>query len=142
MGTDRNAAQGAEGVGALDIRTRISTLWIVVMFNMVFADILGFIAPGALAQMLSGKAGELMISQEILLVFALLLEIPIAMIYLSRRLKGKAAAIANTAACVITSVFVVGGGSAYLHYYFFAGVEVVCMVYIAVLAWKGGRAAR
>ena len=31
-----------------DHRMRLSTLWIVVMFNMVFADILTFIKPGAL----------------------------------------------------------------------------------------------
>jgi hypothetical protein len=30
--------------------TRISILWVVVMFNMVFADILSFIKPGALQE--------------------------------------------------------------------------------------------
>ena len=32
----------------MNLGTRISTLWVVVMFNMVFADILTFITPGAL----------------------------------------------------------------------------------------------
>jgi len=31
-----------------DIGTRLSTLWVVVMFNMVFADVLGLYMPGAL----------------------------------------------------------------------------------------------
>jgi hypothetical protein len=31
-----------------DTRTTLSTLWVVVMFNMAFADILTFIKPGAL----------------------------------------------------------------------------------------------
>ena len=30
----------------MDMKVRLSTLWIVVMFNIVFADILSFISPG------------------------------------------------------------------------------------------------
>ena len=40
-----------------DMGTRISMLWIVVMFNMVFADILTFITPGALQELWAGQAG-------------------------------------------------------------------------------------
>ena len=32
-----------------DMKVKLSTLWIFVMFNMAFADIVGFINPGALA---------------------------------------------------------------------------------------------
>ena len=32
-------------------RAKRSTLWVVVMFNMVFADILTFITPGALQEL-------------------------------------------------------------------------------------------
>ncbi len=113
-------------------RTTVSTLWVVVMFNMVFADILGFIVPGALA---AGPTG-VEVTQGMLLAFAVLLEIPIAMILLSRILKPAADRWANTIAAVITAAFVVGGGSAYLHYYFFAAVEIACMALIVWLAWK------
>ena len=34
-------------------------------------------------------------------------------------------------ACPVTIVFVVGGGSAYPHYIFFAAIEVACMLLIA-----------
>ena len=40
-----------------DMRTRISTLWVVIMFNMVFADILSFIMPGALQGLSTGPGG-------------------------------------------------------------------------------------
>ena len=40
-----------------DIGTRLSTLWVVVMFNMVFADILTFITPGKLQELWAGQAG-------------------------------------------------------------------------------------
>ena len=32
----------------------ISTLWVVVMFNMIFADILSFITPGFLEEVMTG----------------------------------------------------------------------------------------
>jgi hypothetical protein len=110
-------------------------LWIVVMFNMAFADIVGFIQPGAL-QGVSGPGG-VQITQGLLLVFALLIEIPLAMIFLSRILKPGANRWANTAAAVITSVFVVGGGSMELPFYaFFAIVEVACMALIVWSVWS------
>ncbi len=119
-----------------DTKLRMSTLWIVVLLNMLFADILGFITPGALKEIATGYAGSLQITHEILLAFAVLLEIPIAMVFLSRVLGRKANRLANIIACAVTIVFTVGGGSAYPHYIFFAGVEVACMLWIAWYAWK------
>ena len=117
-----------------DTGTKLSTLWVVVMFNMVFADILTFIKPGALQELWAGQAG-VNITDGLLLVFALLLEIPIAMIFVSRILKPEANRWANTAAAVITTLFVVGGGSADLHYLFFAAVEIACMALIVRSVW-------
>ena len=114
--------------------TKLSTLWVVVMFNMVFADILTFIKPGALQELWAGQAG-VHITPGLLLVFAVLLEISIAMIWLSRILKPEANRWANTAAAVITTLFVVGGGSIDLHYVFFASVEVACMALIVRFVW-------
>ena len=68
----------------IDMKVRLSTLWIVVMFNIVFADILSFISPGFLEEVMTGYAGEIQITEGLLLVFAVILEIPIAMIFLSR----------------------------------------------------------
>ncbi len=117
-------------------RTKLSALWVVVMFNMVFADILTFIKPGALLELWAGRAG-VTITDSLLLVFALLLEIPIAMIVLSRVLQPEANRWANTAAAVITALFVVGGGSAAPHYIFFAAVEIACMALIVWSVWAG-----
>lgn len=119
----------------MDMQVKLSTLWIVVLFNMIFADIVGFMNPGALEKMMTGAVG-FEITQELLLVFAILLEIPIAMILLSRVLSHSANRLANIVASVITIVFVVGAGSAYLSYMFFATVEVVCLLLIVWNAWQ------
>lgn len=41
--------------GSLDIKKKISTLWIVVMMNMIFADILSFMLPGFLNDIMMGN---------------------------------------------------------------------------------------
>ena len=117
-----------------DMRTRLSILWVVVMFNMVFADILTFITPGKLQELWAGQAG-VHITPGLLLVFALLIEVPIAMIFASRVLKPGANRWANTAAAVVTTAWVVGGGSLTPHYVFFAAVEVACMALIVWSVW-------
>ena len=117
-----------------DIGTRLSTLWVVVMFNMVFADILTFIKPGALQELWAGQAG-VHITPGLLLGFAILTEIPIAMIFACRILKRGANRWANTVAAVITAAYVVGGGSLTPHYVFFAAVEIACMAGIVWSVW-------
>jgi len=118
-----------------NIGTRISTLWIVVMFTMVYADILSFLTPGELQKLWDGTAG-VNLTPGLLLVFAILLEIPVVMIYLSRVLKPTANRWANTVAVAVTIVYVIGGGSFNLpHYIFFAAVEIGCMVYIVWSVW-------
>ena len=117
-----------------DLGTRLSTLWVVVMFNMVFADILTFIMPGKLQDLWAGQAG-VHITPGLLLVFAILIEVPIAMIFVSRVLKPRANRWANTAAAVVTTAFVVGGGSLTPHYVFFAAAEVAGMALIVWSVW-------
>jgi len=114
----------------MDNKVIISTLWIVVMLNMIFADILSFITPGFF------EASAMQVSQSLLIVYAILLEIPIIMIIMSRVLKRGVNRWANIVASIITMVFVVVGGSTYLHYIFFTTIEVVLMLLIIWLAWK------
>lgn len=119
----------------MDTKIKLSTLWTVVMFTMVFADILTFMTPGALKEIVQGKT-EVTITQPLLLVFAILLEIPILMIWLSRQLRYTFNRWANIIAAIITILFVIGGGAWYLHYLFFATVEVICMALIIWHAWR------
>lgn len=119
----------------IDVKRRISLLWIVVMMNMIFADILSFMLPGFLNDVMTGNT-SLEITQGVLLVFAVLIEIPILMIFLSRVLQNKANRWANIIASLITMAFVIGGGSLILHYLFFAAVEVVVLLMIIRCAWK------
>jgi hypothetical protein len=128
MDTNKNSLQ-------LGANERISILWIVVMINMIFADILSFMLPGFLNDIISGNM-PFEITQVTMFIFAIILEIPIAMIFLSRVLKNRTNRWVNIVASIITIIFVIGGGSLTLHYIFFGAVEVIILLVIIRYAWK------
>jgi hypothetical protein len=119
------------------LRSRLSTLWVFLMLNMAFADILGFMYPGALQKIMSGDADGIQMTPAFLLLAAVMTEIPIAMVFLSRWLKGRAGRWVNVAGAVFTIAYVVGLGSLTAPYIFFAVIEAVCGLSIIWLAWKG-----
>lgn len=114
----------------MDIKEKISLLWIVVMINMAFADICSFVLPGSFGDT------SFKVTPEIMLIFAVLLEIPIAMIFLSRVLGDKANRWINILASSITILYVTIGGSPIPHYIFFATIEVAIMLLIIHYSWK------
>lgn len=114
---------------------KISSLWVVVMFNMAFADILSFMDPDFLTQIATGTIDGVTITPMFLLMAAVFVEIAIVMIFLTRALGRRASRTTNFVAVAVTILFVVGGGSLKPHYIFFASVEVIAMLYIAYLAW-------
>jgi hypothetical protein len=124
------------GLGAAveERKARLSTLWIVVMFALLTADVLSSYIPGASEEM-ANFAGATPIPL-LMLVAAILNAIPIVMIYLSRVLRPRANRWANIIAAVITIVYVLGGGSGYPHYLFLAAVEVASLGLIIWYAWR------
>ncbi|MEJ2290385.1 MAG: DUF6326 family protein [Deinococcales bacterium] len=119
-------------------RVKLSALWAVVMFNMAFADIVGFLHPGTLQAILDGAVG-FEPTPGLLLVFSVLIEVPIAMVFLSLVLPVGATRWLSTLAAVLTTAFIVGGGSATASYAFFAAVEIAAMAVIVLYAWRTAR---
>ena len=128
MNTDGSSQQKASP------NVLLSTLWIVVMVNMLMADILSLYVPGAVGE-LAKTAGETPVTW-LMLGGAVTMEIPILMILLSRMLSYRLNRRLNIVAGIITIAFVVGGGVSYPHYLFLATVEVVCLLTIVRFAWK------
>jgi len=118
----------------IDTKVLLSTLWIVVMINMLKADILSLYIPGAVEEV-AKTAGETPVTQ-LMLGGAIMMEIPIIMILLSRVLPYRLNRWANIITGVITIAFVVGGGATYPHYIFIATVEVICLLLVIWFAWK------
>ncbi len=116
-------------------RIKLATLWTMVMLNILIADIIGFIHPGTLQNIMNGNFG-VPVTSEILLLFSVFTEIPIIMIFLNLILPVQTSRWFNTVAVILTTLFVIGGGSATLSYYFFATMEIASMGAILWYVWK------
>jgi len=119
----------------LDTKVLLSTLWIVVMINMLKADILTLYIPGSAEELANTSASTASPIPQLMLGGAIMMEISIAMIILSRILKTGVNRWMNMIAGLMTIAFVVGGGAPYPHYLFIATVEVICLLLIIRIAW-------
>lgn len=120
----------------IDTKVLLSTLWIVVMINMLKADILSLYIPGSAEELANTAASTGTSIPQLMLGGAIMMELSIAMIILSRVLNYRVNRWANIVVSIITIVFVGGGGVAYPHYIFIATVEVICLLLIAWNAWQ------
>ena len=125
---------GGKMVEKIDTRVLLSSLWIVVMFNMLKADILSLYIPGAADEVVQ-FAGATPIPQ-LMLGAAVIMEIAVVMIALVLVLPYRVNRWANILVAVLMIVFVVGGGSTYPHYIFIAAVEVIGLLLIIGIAWR------
>lgn len=117
-----------------DTRVKLSFLWIIVMMNMLYADIFSIIVELVDRNTLN-IPGEV---KTVMAMAAIVTNIPIMMIYFSRVLKYKMNRVLNIIAAVLTIIYVIGGGDTALHYIIIATIEVSILVIIIVksLKWK------
>ena len=115
----------------VDARVRLSMLWVFVLLNMAYADILSLMDPtSAIRLRMTGTP----LTSGSLLAGAILMETAIAMVVLCWVLPYKANRWANIIVAALNIFAVVTGGHG-LYYAFFATVEVVAMLIIVWFAW-------
>ncbi len=123
-----------------DKKAKLSTLWIFALFNYLYCDVLALFDPATIKDVLAGQMGGFQSSQGLLLGSAILMEIPMAMLLLSRVLKHGANRWANIiAGAIMTAVQAASlfTGTAPTPYYaFFSAIEIACTALIVWLAWK------
>ncbi len=115
----------------IDIRTKISTLWIIVTLNIVFADIYSIIIELSGGNLLD-IPGD---AETMMLIAVFLTNIPIMMIYLSRVLSRKINRRVNIGAAIFTIAYVIGGASMTPHYIAAASIEVGLLLFIIWISW-------
>jgi Family of unknown function (DUF6326) len=123
-----------------DMKARLSTLWIFAILNYLYCDVVGLMDPELLQQYLTGNVGGIHITQGFLLSAAILMEIPISMVILSRILKYGANRWANMiAGGIMTAVqfsTLFFGSTPTSYYIFFSVIEITCTALIVWFAWK------
>ena len=122
----------------------LSLLWIFVLFNFTYGDILTLYFNNVLQKeawklFQSGFVGSVQITQGFVLLGAVLLETAIAMVLLSRVLKYRANRWANIIVGVLqiaeTAWSLTGPLYWNLYYAFFATIEIACLLFIVWYAW-------
>jgi hypothetical protein len=128
-----------------DTKERLSLLWLFVLLNYLYADVVGLFA-------IAGSRNPFApLSPWALMGSAVLMEIPIAMIVASRLLSFRANRLANIIAAALVTLIngfltyvppLVGWGKppAFPEYLFFATIETVCTVIIIRQAWRWSEA--
>ena len=122
----------------VNVKTKLSALWIALMFCYTYADILGFYAPGNLEELLSGEIAGIQMTQGLLLGSAILMLVPSTMVFMSLVLKAKANRLVNIIVGiaylgVLGSTFFTGRNPAY--YLLFAIVKALLLVLVIWFAW-------
>lgn len=110
----------------------LSTLWVCILLNMFLRDLHEFPTEGYVQELMALK-----LSQEVMLFYAFIGEIPILMVLLSRILNNTANKWANTIAIVLASLgilYTLPNGD--LDEYFFAAIDSIAFILITVTAWR------
>ncbi len=119
-------------------QAQFSTLWVFAMFNYLYCDVLAIMDPAVLRQYLAGTVAGMPLTQGFLLGAGILMEIPTAMILLSRILPQRANRLANIIAGALMTAVQVGSlfiSSPTPFYVFFSAIEIACTAFIVWYAW-------
>jgi len=122
-----------------DRKVGLSTLWVFVMFNFLYADVVALFDV-----VYNGKVGTIQFTPATLLGVSVLLEIPMAMIIISRVLKYRTnrwtniiVGAAYTVVTLLTQfILPISNGTTTSYYLFFGVIEIAATSFIVWYAWK------
>jgi hypothetical protein len=118
--------------GSMDIRQKLSLLWIFLVLNMAYADILSLMdATSPIRNIMAGAPTP----SGGLLAGAAIMDTSIVMILLSWVLKRNINRWANIIMGAFNILPIISGGHGF-YYLFFAFIEVACLLLIIWSAWK------
>ena len=120
-------------------RDFLSTLWVFVTLNYLYCDLIGLMDSTLLKQYLTGTVEGLIINESFLLYAGIIMEIPIAMVLLSKILTKNINCWANIFAGAIKTIVMIATlflGPVTMYYLFFAAIEITTTIFIVVYALK------
>lgn len=120
----------------------LSLLWIFLVLNFIYCDVLALHDGGVLTSLINGRVGSLEITPVFLLAASFLMEVPIGMVVVSRLVRRSANRIANIVAAsfmiVVQASSLFAGTAPSMSYVFFSAIEIGILVVILALAirWR------
>ena len=130
----------------VDVKIKLAALWVALMFFYLYRDVLGFMEPGHIEDLLAGELGGVPMTQAILLGSAVLMAIPGLIGFLSLVLKANVNRWVN----VVLGIAHIGLGIAHIGllagsffvgnistlYVFYVILESLLLALIVWHAWK------
>ena len=138
MSTNAKSLKYLEDI-KINVKIKLSALWVTLMLFYIYADILGFYSPGVIEKVVSGEIGGMQITVIFLFSMAVRMAIPSVMVFLSLALKAKANRVINIIVGLVSFIALVATffvGELSVRYIFQAAIEGVLMVWIVWNAWK------
>ena len=124
----------------VNVKMKLSALWVALMFFYLYNDVCGSFRQDQVEKVLSG---EIALNQVSLFFAALLMAIPIFMIFLSLALPAKVNRWVNIIAGIVYAVVLVlvnlSPGETWAYYAFYEILEAVFIALIVWHAWKWPR---
>ncbi len=120
----------------INVKIKLSALWVALMFFYLYNDVFGSFRQDQVQGVLSGEIG---LNQVSLFGAAILMAIPIIMIFLSLALPAKINRLANIIAGIayaVVLVLVILLPETWAYYVFYEILEAVFIALIVWHAWK------
>lgn len=118
-------------------RILLSILWIFVILNFFARDIHELGRPGMLEQMMSGTIDGVVITEILMLIGGIMIEIPILMTVLALLLPHRANRWANIGIGLLTMAMIVSMNlNPDLDNLFFMGIQLIALCAIIAIAWR------
>jgi len=119
----------------LDVRHKLSALWLFVLLNIIFRDFHQFALKSHLEMVMSGYYNGVEITDELMLLGGILAEVPIAMVLLSLLLSRQVIRLLTVPAVLITGGTLLSSPPTDMDDVFFLVFELVALVEILRSAW-------
>ncbi|MGB3242969.1 MAG: DUF6326 family protein [Sulfitobacter sp.] len=118
-------------------RLLLSILWVFIILNFFARDIHEFGRPGMLEQMISGTIDGVVVTEVLMLIGGIMIEIPILMTVLALLLPHGLNRWANIGVGILTMVMLVAMNiKPVLDNVFFMGIQLMALIAIVGIAWQ------
>jgi len=137
MNTNKKTATVLEDP-KINVKTKLSALWVTIMFIYIYVDIFGFYEPGVIEDILAGKVWEFEITPAWAFGALILMMIPSLMVFLSLALKARWNRWTNLIVAILYIVVGVGTTIGETWAYYIVGhiVGIGLLSLIVWYAWK------
>ena len=112
----------------VNVRMKISALWMAMLFVFAYVDIFGFFRADVRADVEAGVVGGFTVNQTFLVATTLYIAIPSLMVFGVLVLRPSINRIANVALSIIYAITIIAGAVGEWNYYIFGSVVEVALL--------------